>query len=87
MSGHRGCMAQVPAAHGRYIVCSSGMCSAKLVGQVLSKRFPDYQFNASQDAWPIPDFDTSKARVFYSDFGPGAKEAHLAAQSLQGSRM
>ena len=63
MPGHRCRIVQVPAAHGRYIVCSSGMCSAKLAGQVLAKRFPEYKFNASQDAWPIPDFDTSKARA------------------------
>lgn len=54
------CIVQVPAAHGRYIVCYSGTCSAKLVGEVLSKRFPQYRFNCTQDAWPIPDFDTSK---------------------------
>lgn len=62
-------------------MCSSGLCSGKLAGEVLSKRFPQYTFTASQEAWPIPDFDTSKARAlhFFQSCGPGA---HRGLQML-----
>ena len=53
---------QVKEAHGRYIVSQSGLYSPKFIAEVLSKRFPQYKFNATKDASPMKGFDTTKVR-------------------------
>ena len=59
-------MAQVPGAHGRYILSQAGVHSVQSIAEILSKRFPQYKFSSTKGAGPFPGFDTSKVRVLCS---------------------
>ena len=56
-------VAQVPGAHGRYILCQSERYSVKAVAEILAKRFPQYKFSSTKEGGPMPGFDTSKVRT------------------------
>ena len=52
-------------AHGRYIVCQSGLYDPKFAAEVLAKRFPQYKFGATKTANQMPGFDTTKVRLAF----------------------
>ena len=51
---------QVEFAHGRYLVCQSGLYDSTYTAEVLAKRWAQYRFGATKKASPMPGFDTTK---------------------------
>ncbi len=53
---------QVPTASGRYIVSHDSTLSTKYISEVLSERFPQYQFPSGEDAPAKQVLDNSKVQ-------------------------